>query len=51
MARLTKLIQILLRLEKDDEDRRVVLIDVLPMRKVVGVKEAGNKIVIMTKEK
>lgn len=49
MARLTKLIQILLRLEKDDEDRRVVLIDVLgEKRKIVGVREDGNKIVIET---
>jgi hypothetical protein len=52
MARLTKLIQTLLHLEKDDEDRRIVLIDVVAdSRKIVGVKEEGNKIIIMTKEK
>lgn len=49
--RLSKLIEFLLQVEREDGDDRPVVIDILPSHKVIGIKEENDQVVVKTKEK
>lgn len=52
MARMTKFVAAILRLERGEPDTREVIIDAISEdRKIVGIREEGDKVIIITKER